>query len=45
MNEFGEEVTIYVWPTDVADGEPYGDDFYQRLTKALRAEQLDWELV
>ena len=45
MNEFGEEVTIYVWPIEKEEGESYGDDFYERLTRALDSEGIEWELV
>lgn len=44
-DEFGEEVTIYVWPKDHPDGTPYGDDFYERLTRALATEGITWESV
>jgi hypothetical protein len=44
-DEFGEELSIYVWPKDHVDGEPYGDDFYERLTRALDSEGLAWESV
>lgn len=37
MDEFGEERSIYVWPKDQVEGEPYPEDFWQRLWAALDA--------
>lgn len=45
MNEFDEEVSIYVWPKETEMGEPYGDDFYERLTKGLDSVGIAWETV
>lgn len=45
MNEFDEEVSIYVWPKGHEDGEPYGDDFYERLWAALDAAGFEGEVV
>ena len=45
MDEFGETPSIYVWPTDHQEGEPYPDDFYKRLSKALSDAGIDWETV
>ena len=44
-NEFGEEVSIYVWPTDGEDGEPYPDDFYERIGSALSSVGISYEVV
>ncbi len=44
-NEFGEEVSIYVWPTDHEDGTPYPDDFYERISSALATVGISWEVV
>lgn len=43
MDEFGETATIYVWPTNHEEGEPYPEDFYERLGDALAAAGIDWE--
>jgi hypothetical protein len=43
MDEFGEERKFYVWPTDHEDGEPYPDDFYEKVTEALRVAGFDSE--
>ena len=45
MNEFGEEVSIYVWPADQEDGTPYPDDFYERISAALKTVGIEWEVV
>ncbi len=45
MNEFGEEVSIYVWPSGQDEGEPYPDDFYERISKGLASVGLAWESV
>lgn len=44
-NEFGDDPAYYIWPKDQKDGEPFGDDFHERLTRALATENLDWESV
>jgi len=44
-NEFGEDWTIYVWPTDHEDGTPFPDDMHERLSRALRENGFDWETV
>lgn len=43
MDEFGEEHSIYVWPLDQEDGEPYPDDFYDRIGKALDEAGIGWD--
>ncbi|WP_181034072.1 hypothetical protein [Arthrobacter sp. GMC3] len=45
MNEFGETPSIYVWPKDHEEGEPYPSDFYERLSRALAAEGIAWENI
>jgi len=45
MNEFGEEVSIYVWPVDQKEGQPYPDDFYARISRGLASVGLGWESV
>ena len=45
MDEFGETLTIYVWPTGHTDGDPYPDDFYDRLHKALNDAGIECESV
>lgn len=45
MNEFGECPSFYIWPEGHEEGEPFPEDFYDRLTKALKSEGLQWEGV
>lgn len=45
MNEFGETPSIYVWPKNHEEGEPFPEDFRDRLDKALEAAGIDWEYV
>lgn len=45
MDEFGETYTIYVWPQGHTEGEPYPDDFRQKLDKALTDAGIAWESV
>jgi hypothetical protein len=44
-NEFGEDPSYYIWPTGHEDGEPFPEDFDQRLNKALRAAGFECEPV
>lgn len=34
---------IYVWPSGLPEGEDFPEDFWRRLTKALRTEGIEWE--
>jgi len=43
MDEFGETPSIYVWPKDHVEGEPFPDDFWERLYKVLRDNGFDGE--
>jgi hypothetical protein len=43
VNEFGEEQSYYIWPEGHEDGQPYGDDFNQRVIDALKAAGLECE--
>lgn len=45
MDEFGETQSIYVWPKDHTEGEPYPKDFRDRLDKSLTAAGIEWENV
>lgn len=45
MDEFGETPTIYVWPIGHQEGDAYPEDFYDRLSDALRSAGIDWEGV
>lgn len=45
MDEFGESPSIYVWPKGHEEGAPFGDDFYERISKALSAAGIEWERV
>jgi hypothetical protein len=44
-DEFGEDPSIYVWPEAHLDGEPFGEDFWQRVTKGLGSVGIEWEPV
>ena len=44
-NEFGEDPSIYVYPTDHEDGEPFPEDFWERVRRALSAEGINYEHV
>lgn len=37
MNEFGESPAFYIEPADHVEGEPYPEDFYERLYEVLGA--------
>lgn len=43
MDEFGESPSFYIWPIDHVEGEPFPEDFYQRVTQALRDAGFDCE--
>lgn len=43
MNEFGETPVFYIWPQGHEEGEPFPEDFYDRVYSALRAAGLDAE--
>lgn len=43
MNEFGETPVIYVWPLDHAEGEPFPDNFWQKVGEGLRSVGIDYE--
>ena len=45
MNEFGETPSIYVSPVDHEEGQPYPEDFNEKLSKALADAGIDWEWV
>lgn len=45
LDEFDECPTIYVWPKGAEEGWSWPDDFWQRVTRALASEGLDWETV
>lgn len=42
-DEFGEERSFWIWPADHEDGEPYPEDFYQKVAEALRAGGFECE--
>jgi hypothetical protein len=44
-DEFGEDPSYYIWPKEKEDGESFGDDFHERLSRALATENLGWESV
>jgi hypothetical protein len=43
MDEFGETPTIYVWPKDHEEGQPFPEDFWDRLDAALKAAGIEYE--
>lgn len=45
MDEFGDTPNIYVWPKDHEEGSALPDDFWERVSRALKAEGLEWERV
>lgn len=44
-DEFGEDPSIYVWPTDHEDGTPFPGDFWRRVTTGLKSVGIEWEPV
>lgn len=44
-NEDGEDPSIYVWPIDHEDGDPFPDDFWEKVTEGLRSVGIEWESV
>lgn len=45
MDEYGETPSIYVWPADHEAGDPFPEDFYERLRAALKAAGFGMETV
>jgi hypothetical protein len=45
MDEYGETLTIYVWPKGHEEGTAYPEDFREKLDKALSDAGIDWERV
>ena len=45
MDEFGETPSIYVWPKDHVEGDPYPEDFWERVRRGLRSEGIESESV
>lgn len=45
MNEFGEFPAFYIWPKDHVDGEPFPEDFQERLYNVLREFDFEVEAV
>lgn len=45
MDEFGETPSIYVWPKGHEEGEPFPDDFWQRVRYALEVAGIESEPV
>ena len=45
MDEFGESPSIYVWPEGHEEGESFGDDFYERVSRGLKSVGIEWERV
>lgn len=44
-DEYGEDPAFYIWPLEHEDGEPFPEDFYERLKRALASENLGYESV
>lgn len=45
MDEFGQSHSIYIWPMDHEDGQPFPEDFFEVLAKVLDANGFEWEHV
>jgi len=45
MDEFGETPTFYIWPEGHEEGQPFPEDFLDRVRKALTEAGLDFESV
>ena len=45
MDEFGETPTIYIWPKDHEEGQPFPEDFDEKWQKALTDAGIEWERV
>ena len=43
MDEFGETPAYYIWPVDHKEGDEFPEDFYERVSAALRAAGFDLE--
>lgn len=43
MNEFGETPTVYLWPKGHVEGEPYPDDFWEKVQKGLKSVGIEYE--
>jgi len=45
MDEFGESPSIYIWPVDHVEGEPFEDDFWERVAEGLKSVYIEWERI
>lgn len=45
MDEFGETPSYYIWPKGHVEGEPFPEDFYQRLWLSLDGNDFAFERV
>lgn len=45
MDEFGETLSIYVWPLGHTEGEPYPQGFWDKVATTLREAGIDCERV
>lgn len=45
MDEVGETPSIYVWPVDHVEGDPFPEDFWTRVRDGLRAVGIEYEGV
>lgn len=45
MDEFGETPSFYIWPLGHEEGQPFPDDFQDKVRKALNDAGFDFESV
>jgi len=45
MDEFGDTPSVYVWPKDHTEGDSFGEDFWERVTRGLDSVGIEWETV
>ena len=45
MDEFGESPSFYIWPKDHVEGDPFPEDFHERIRRGLASVGLDYERV
>lgn len=43
MDEFGETPSYYIWPKDHEEGQPFPEDFRERLHRALTEAGFEYE--
>lgn len=45
MDEFGETPRVYLWPENHEEGQPFPDDFWERVRKGLDSVGIEYETV